>query len=495
MKENRATLLCWHANNAGLEVLKNALDGLNKKHSIKITHVLYLFQKNQKPSMESLPNNDVNIEPVEISLSDPTAHREIYDTLRKKVLPYTEKLSGELHINISPGTPAMHSIWLILHAGGAFPKGTRLWSSQFEKETKTQRIDEVGFNISTYLAEIKENARNAPGLGIYNPEPRSPKRKEAFEKLKRYAMIPHAPLLILGERGTGKTRLVEQWVASLKHKKPKKVVTVPCGILDSEIADSFLFGHEKGAFTGAEQSRKGIMQEAHEGILFLDELQDLPPAAQRKLVRIFQGQPQRYRPLGSDHEKEVNVDLVCASNLSLPELRKRLDADLFDRVSHLMVLIPPLRECREDIKDDWSAVWREVISQEEEAPWSEELEKALEEHPLQGNMRDLQRLAMLVIAWDKKEISQAILEWEEFYSLFSSHTAPQPSCPHEQKKPTDYTYFFENQQGSREERKKLFLRELALWAKETYKTWKKAAKALRCDEKTLRDDEKYDHEK
>lgn len=100
-----------------------------------------------------------------------------------------------------------------------------------------------------------------------------------------YARVIGAPLLILGERGTGKTRLVETIVATLKGRK--KVVTVPCGGLDSALAESLLFGHRKGAFTGAAADRPGLLAEAGGGILFLDEVQDLPKPAQRKLVRVF----------------------------------------------------------------------------------------------------------------------------------------------------------------------------------------------------------------
>ena len=145
-----------------------------------------------------------------------------------------------------------------------------------------------------------------------------------------------------------------------------------CGGLDSSLADSLLFGHRKGAFTGAVGDRPALLAEADDGILFLDEVQDLPKAAQRKLVRVFQDRGRRYRPLGGDTEVAVDVELVCASNLDDAVLRQRLDPDLYDRVSHLSVRIPPIRACREDLIDDWRAVWRELRQHEglpDEAPW------------------------------------------------------------------------------------------------------------------------------
>ncbi|NVZ67150.1 sigma 54-interacting transcriptional regulator, partial [Pseudomonas gingeri] len=126
-----------------------------------------------------------------------------------------------------------------------------------------------------------------------------------MNSLFRYARVTGAPLLILGERGTGKSRLVETQVATLKQR-PNKVVTLACGGLESTLAESLLFGHVKGAFTGAAQERKGLLAQATGGILFLDEIQDLPRPVQRQLVRVFQDRQRRYRPIGSD--KEISVD-------------------------------------------------------------------------------------------------------------------------------------------------------------------------------------------
>src|SRR5690606_38100039 len=151
-------------------------------------------------------------------------------------------------------------------------------------------------------------------------------RHAAFDALSRYARLSGAPLLILGERRTGKTRLVETIVATLKTRK--KVVTVPCGGLDSALAESLLFGHHKGASTGAASDRRGLSGDAKGGILFLDEVQDLPSACQRKLVSVFQVRQRRYRLLGSDREVSADVGLVCASNLPVAELRERVVADL-----------------------------------------------------------------------------------------------------------------------------------------------------------------------
>ena len=473
MTAYQATLLCWHAERAGLEVLERALHGLADR-GIGITNVLYLVQTGRAPAVPA-KTRGATIEVLALPVGDPTQHAEIYSILQRLVLPRLGALRGDLHVNVSPGTPAMHSVWLILHAGGTLPSGTHLWSSQMDPETKRTRIDPVTFPVTTYLAEVHRRARKEPGRAVYEPQARSLARRDAFERLARFARVPAAPLLILGERGTGKTRLVETVVAALKDCS--HVVTVACGGLDSSLAESLLFGHRRGAFTGAASDRKGLLAEADGGILFLDEVQDLPRPAQRNLVRVFQDRRRRFRPVGSDKEASVNVELVCASNLPLPELQERLDSDLFDRLSHLIVTVPPLRECRDDVQEDWGRVWRELRERDDlptVAPVSRALEETLVRHPLHGNLRDLQRLAALVMAWWPHDdgdaaLSAALREWDR-----------PTACTRTQEQGLG--------QGSRVDRVRWFRARLARWAKDQHGTWAAAAAALACDEKTIRQD-------
>jgi DNA-binding NtrC family response regulator len=468
MKTTDPLLVCWHSANHGLPVLTNALRALRNRR-IVIRRVLYLVQEHQAvkppPSIEG-----AEIEPMTLKVSDPTNHNAIYETVRAHVLPRLVGVEA-VHINISPGTPAMHAVWMVLHAGGAFPPGTMIWSSQFNAQTQRTRIDEVQFAINTYLSEIRRIKQLEPGITLYDAQPRSAARRQCFERLRRYADVIGSPLLLLGERGTGKTRLVETFVAKLKRRQ--KVVTVACGGLDSTLAESALFGHIKGAFTGAAADRAGYLQEAHGGILFLDEVQDLPKSAQRKLVRTLQDHHRRFRRLGSDRESRADFELVCASNLSLPDLRTQLDADFFDRISHLLVTIPPLRECREDLEADWQAVWGELrrdAQLPEQAPWSDDFSKTLQHHPLGGNLRDLQRLALLTMAWSGKDaLLHAVQEWGAF------------DTPADNAEP-------EFGQGTRQQHIRRFCRRLARWAKNQHGTWDAAAEALGCDEKTLRSD-------
>jgi len=474
MSIKSGTLLAWHSKNHGIEVVRNALRLLKSKGH-PIGKVIYLCRKSEPVSVGREwdgPPIDIRI----LSVSDPSSHAQIYEAISQEVIPEVQSVSN-LHVNVSPGTPAMHCVWLLLHAGGAFPGGTRLWSSQREGREGAVRIDSVEFPISTYLAEIREAASVRAPVAQYDPEAKSVARRRALDDLMRYAGVAGAPLLVLGERGTGKTRLVETIVASIKRRS--NVVTVPCGALDSTLAESELFGHVKGAFTGADAVRKGLLGNADGGILFLDEVQDLPMGVQRKLIRFLQDRHRRYRQVGGDRELSVDVEVVCASNVPIAELAQRLAPDLFDRLSHLIVTIPPLRDCRDDLYDDWARVWRELritTAVPSDPPQHRLLAEALASHPFPGNLRDLQRLAVLVTAWwhgrpEADALEQAVTSWRQGGTLMTNTKERSPLG-----------------EGTRRERIRHFQRGLAQWAKERHGTWARAAKALGCDERTLRED-------
>lgn len=463
------TLLCWHSARAGEDVLSNALKALSNR-KVNIKQVIYLVQKDSSTQILKL-DEGIDLKKLSLPVNDPSNHAEVYKLVSENLLP--EICSFEkLHINVSPGTPAMHSVWLVLHAGARFPSGSKLWSSQFNPETKRTRIDEVEFPISTYLGEIRKVTNIHPSLAHYSVTPKSPSRARAFDLLQRYAKVSGAPMLILGERGLGKSRLVETVVGPLKGRR---IVALACGGLDSSVVESMLFGHKKGAFTGANEDRQGLIKSADKGILFLDEVQDLPKNVQRKLVRVLQDQRRLYRPVGSDQELSADFELVCASNLDVHDLQAKLDPDFFDRISHLSVEIPPLRSCREDIQQDWQNVWSELRRTEDlpsNAPWIPGIENALSGSELKGNLRSLQKFALQIMAWHDQGILTAVQKALECWD--GSELAEKSA--------------FENEKGSRDQRINSFKKNLAEWAKDRYGTWVKAAEALQCNEKTLRDD-------
>ena len=161
------SLLTWASVGGGPAVLGDVLR-LFRAKKVRLGRVLYLMQSEDMPLPTEADLGGVALERILVPLTDPTHHRVIHDTIRDRVLPRLRSLDGTLHVNVSSGTPAMHAIWLVLHAGGALPVGTQLWSAQ-RPRTGPTRIDPVDFPIDTYLAEIRRSASARPVEAHYDP--------------------------------------------------------------------------------------------------------------------------------------------------------------------------------------------------------------------------------------------------------------------------------------------------------------------------------------
>jgi two-component system, NtrC family, response regulator AtoC len=177
----------------------------------------------------------------------------------------------------------------------------------------------------------------------------SPAMRGLFDLLERIAPSD-APVLILGESGSGK-ELVARALHRQGPRAPHPFVAVNCAAIPSALIESELFGHVKGAFTDARESRRGVFAEAHGGTLFLDEIGDLPLAMQPKLLRVLQDK--RVRPVGgtSDRETHLDVRVICATNRDLIAgvADKTFREDLYYRINVIQVPIPPLRVRGNDI--------------------------------------------------------------------------------------------------------------------------------------------------
>ncbi len=179
------------------------------------------------------------------------------------------------------------------------------------------------------------------------PDSANPAMLELHETAMRVAAT-YTTVLVLGESGVGKTRL-----ARLIHERsPRRsgpFVTVSCGSIPETLLESELFGVEKGAYTGAVRTREGRFQVAHGGTIFLDEIGELTPGLQVKLLRVIQ--ERKIEPLGSGKEQEVDIRLIAATNRNLEEDTRegRFREDLFFRLNVVPLTMLPLRERREDI--------------------------------------------------------------------------------------------------------------------------------------------------
>jgi len=155
-------------------------------------------------------------------------------------------------------------------------------------------------------------------------------------------------VLIRGESGTGK-EVIARSIHFLSARKDKPFIKVNCAALTESLLESELFGHEKGAFTGALQERKGRFEQAHGGTLFLDEIGDVSPAFQVKLLRVLQ--EREFERVGGNKTIKVDVRLICATNKNLEDAVRNQEfrADLYFRINVISLFLPPLRERKEDI--------------------------------------------------------------------------------------------------------------------------------------------------
>ncbi len=170
---------------------------------------------------------------------------------------------------------------------------------------------------------------------------------QLFELIKRVAMVD-STVLIQGDSGTGK-ELVAAAIHAISKRADEPFVAINCGALPETLLESELFGHERGAFTGADRARKGIFEQANGGSLFLDEIGDTTPALQIKLLRVLQHK--RIRMLGGDKEVSVDVRIVSATNTDLKAAvqDKSFREDLFYRLNAVNITLPPLRERIDDV--------------------------------------------------------------------------------------------------------------------------------------------------
>ena len=286
-------------------------------------------------------------------LTGPTEFGEIYTAAVRACEQAIAVAEGDaLTFHLSPGTPAMAAVWIILGK-------TRYPAAMIESSLKHGvKTVSVPFDISAdFLPDLlrqpdRELERLSAGLPPEAPEfdaiiHRSPAMRRIILRARRVA--PRSvPVLLEGETGTGK-ELVARAIHRASPRRERPFIAVNCGALPPELVESELFGHEKGAFTGADRTRPGYFAAANGGTLFLDEIGELPAPTQVKLLRVLQeGAVVR---VGATTPRKVNVRVIAATNRTLTEevTERRFREDLFYRLAVAVLKLPPLRERAGDV--------------------------------------------------------------------------------------------------------------------------------------------------
>src|SRR5262245_26883997 len=202
-----------------------------------------------------------------------------------------------------------------------------------------------------------------------------------------------ASVLVHGESGTGK-ELVAQTVHQLSPRASQPFVPLNCAAIPDTLLESELFGHEKGAFTGAIARRAGAFELAHRGTLFLDEIAEMTPITQAKLLRVLQ--ERSFRPLGSNREQSVDIRVIAATNQDPQEAvrQNRLREDLYYRLNVFAIELPPLRDRKDDLPLLAQAFIREFNERNNRsiAGVSDAAMRALERYHWPGNVREFRNV-------------------------------------------------------------------------------------------------------
>ncbi len=255
---------------------------------------------------------------------------------------------------------------------------------------------------------------------------RSQKMQKLFNVIEQVASTS-ATVLIQGESGTGK-ELFSRSIHKLSERKKQTFVAVNCGALSENLLENELFGHVKGAFTGASNYKAGLFSVADKGTIFLDEIGDVTPAVQTKLLRVLQ--EKEFIPLGSNETVRVDVRVIAATNVDLKDAVKKkiFREDLYYRLAVIPLTIPPLRDRIEDIPIlaiHFFEKYRQEYSKKIDSITAEAIEK-LQSHNWPGNVRELENIIERAVALcSSSKITEDLIDQylQDFAPMRDSNTS------------------------------------------------------------------------
>ncbi len=363
-------------------------------------------QEHTRETVKSLkatcPKIDVRV--IDLPLQDPTDYVPILRHLRQHIsMILKDAPDNEYFIAVASGTPQMHACWVLLVSGGEIParilhirppkyvtkeapmvSEVNLSAPEFPEVRAVLRLAEAH---STYAPHV--NLGDAmEELGIIGEDPKM------VHALKMAAVVAEhdAPVLIQGETGTGK-ELIARLIHRLSGRDQECFVAINCGALPGNLVESILFGHIKGAFTGATADQVGKFEQADGGTLFLDEVGELPAEVQPKFLRVLEDGI--VEPVGAKRGKRTNVRIVAASNVDLQQAveKKEFREDLYYRLSFATIRLPPLRERRGDIPKIALHVLDSLNkSMRRPKSISQEALARIQSQTWKGNVRDLENV-------------------------------------------------------------------------------------------------------
>jgi DNA-binding NtrC family response regulator len=396
----------------------------------------------QKELSHRYPSCELSLH--ELPIADPKDYSAVMGSLGRELRKITRSgAPREDFVCVSSGTAEMRAVWFLVTAAGILPAtllqvgspaeplfgagnvkevrfDARNWSSLRDLlmpmdyflpsgGRRPTAKDEGSFSLDMTAPREAEVATEAPypeldaalqELGIYVA---SAVLRDAAERAAIAADSDY-PVLLLGETGTGK-ELFARLVHRLSSQRELPLVTVNCAAMPKDLVESHLFGHTKGAFTGAGTDQKGKFEQADGSTLFLDEIGELPLEAQSKLLRIVQDGV--LEPVGSSTTRHVDVRIVAATNRNLTQeiAAGRFREDLYYRLEVVQVRLPPLRERPGEIPKLATALLKQ-INQRRRHPrqLSKDALRRLELQPWPGNVRELENVLQRSVLYSPTEV-------------------------------------------------------------------------------------------
>jgi transcriptional regulator with PAS, ATPase and Fis domain len=351
-----------------------------------------------------------------ISLTSPQDLGEIYIAANQLLNDVTKAhpKSG-LSLQITPGTPAMQAAWILL-GKTKYPNVTFLQSSEEQGVYETN----IPFEISAeYLSSQKSSQQlkdfaqaQVPAHAAFDDIITNNANMNTLKQRATVLAQHDVPVLINGASGTGKELFATAiHNASSRANKPLKVVN--CGAIPPELIDSTLFGHKKGAFTGAVSTQKGVFELADGGTLFLDEFGELPLDAQVRLLRVLQ--EGKLNRVGDSEIIEIDVRIICATNKDLMQLISdgKFREDLFYRIAVGVINLPPIKDRLGDLSLLAKALLQQIEQQTgmQGKKLSPKANNLILEHGWPGNVRELYSTLLRACLWSQgKSISEKDLK-------------------------------------------------------------------------------------
>ena len=335
---------------------------LLQNESFDSIHLLCTYPKTLQPKFEKWLGVKVEFyRPTK--LEGPTDYASIYTTVDeflKSLYATKTQHPTELCIHLSPGTPAMAAVWVLV--GKSKYKATFFQSFRGESS-----VTEIPFDLDLHIREVITDADVAyehlramsPGEldGFSDMIGSSKAMREAVGRAHR-AAIRDVSVLLLGESGTGKSKIAKA-IHDASPRKDAPFKSINCAAIPDQLLESELFGHVKGAFTGADKEKKGLFEVADGGTIFLDEIGECTPALQAKLLSVLQPLIEKgpcvrkFRRVGGSKNFTVDVRIIAATNQNLIE-RVELNEfrlDLYYRLAAITIKLPPLRNRGKDVLD------------------------------------------------------------------------------------------------------------------------------------------------